>query len=155
MRPQQMRLATWNCCSGLSTKTDFLKDFLKLHKIDIICLQETELKERDEESDYFNINNYLFEPSLCKPNSRTCIYVKNDLIYERIVKFYNDNLEIITLRFSDFVLISYYRTFKIPENYSHYTHFKKAVEIFEKILFKFKNTNIIIMSDFNLDYLKH
>ena len=42
--PEQIKIATWNLCLGLLQKIDYVKTCLKLHSIDVLNLQETELK---------------------------------------------------------------------------------------------------------------
>jgi len=76
------------------------------------------------------------------------------IIYKRCNEFFDKDFEIIALEFKDFVLISYYRTFKIPPGYTHLSHLFKAVEIFEKLILKSFNKKVIILGDFNLDYAK-
>ena len=39
----QLKLATWNLCLGLSNKKDIVTSYLKLHSVDVCCLQETEI----------------------------------------------------------------------------------------------------------------
>jgi len=76
------------------------------------------------------------------------------IIYKRSNEFFDKDFEINTLEFKDFVLISYYRTCKIPPGYTHLSHFLRAVEIFEKLIVKFLNKKVIFLRDFNLDYAK-
>jgi len=147
-----IRLATWNLCLGIAQKKDLLTDILKIKNIDILCLQETEILR--ENSDYYSINKFNLELSNCLPKSRSCIYINEKLKYERLTRFDDSCFEIIVILFSEFVLVSYYRTFKLPENFTHFSHFVRAMEIFDEILATYSTSNILITGDFNLDYSK-
>ena len=37
-------IGTWNLCLGLRNKKDYVSKTLRQHKIDIICLQETDIE---------------------------------------------------------------------------------------------------------------
>ena len=39
----KLRIGTWNLCLGLPNKKDIVMDYLKLNKVNICCLQETEV----------------------------------------------------------------------------------------------------------------
>ena len=39
-----LRIATWNLCLGLPNKKDIVTDYLKMNKVNVCCLQETEVQ---------------------------------------------------------------------------------------------------------------
>ena len=39
----ELKIASWNLCLGLTNKKDIVIDYLKANKIEICCLQETEV----------------------------------------------------------------------------------------------------------------
>ena len=41
---EQLKIATWNLCLGLLHKIDYVKTCLHKHNLDILNLQETEIK---------------------------------------------------------------------------------------------------------------
>ena len=51
-----MKISTWNCCLGIKNKKDIISDMLKVKKIDILCIQESEVFEN--EFDFCSIKNY-------------------------------------------------------------------------------------------------
>jgi len=72
-----MKLATWNCCLGLSSKKELISDVLKIKKIDILYLQETEIEKSDD--NLFLIKSFNFESSKCNPKKSSCIYINENL----------------------------------------------------------------------------
>jgi hypothetical protein len=41
---EQLKIATWNLCLGVSNKRDYIRQILNEHEIDILNMQETDLK---------------------------------------------------------------------------------------------------------------
>ncbi|MBF0208789.1 MAG: endonuclease/exonuclease/phosphatase family protein [Oligoflexia bacterium] len=148
-----MKISTWNCCLGLTYKKDIISDFLTNHSIDILCIQECEIDPGN--ASFYSIKGYTTEISNCLPKARTCIYISNKIQYERVKNVQIDiDQEIICIKFCNFLLTNYYRTFKICHTKSHLTHFQRAVEIFNELFQLNQNKQIILLGDFNIDYNK-
>ena len=41
---EEIKIATWNLCLGLPNKKDYVAEIMKEKKIDICCMQETDVK---------------------------------------------------------------------------------------------------------------
>ena len=79
---RQLKLATWNLCLGLSNKKDIVTSYLKLHSVDVCCLQETEIPLNFPEN-ILSTGGYNLELELNDNKKRTGIYIRNDIKYKR------------------------------------------------------------------------
>ena len=43
-KPKNITIATWNLCLGLRNKKDYVSKIINEHKLDIVCLQETDIE---------------------------------------------------------------------------------------------------------------
>ena len=70
-----IKIATWNLCLGLKNKKDYVSKILNEHKIDIVCLQETEI-EQSYPIDILSIKGYEF---LTENNSNktACTFIQH------------------------------------------------------------------------------
>ena len=80
--PEQIKIATWNLCLGLLHKIDYVKRCLKLHNIDVLNLQETDIKA-DVPLQTLHIPGYTIEVESNKNKRRVATYVSNKLKYRR------------------------------------------------------------------------
>ena len=78
-----LKIATWNLCNGLTNKVQYVKDMLQTHDMDIIFLQETEIK-MDYDVKLLNIRGYTLESSKSKNMMQTVAYIKDNVIYKRV-----------------------------------------------------------------------
>ena len=101
-----IKIATLNVCLGLTNKKDLISDILNVNKIDILCIQESEIENINVS--FLGIKNYVLEISNCTPKSRTCVYIKENIPYKRLVFDNADNVEILAIDFNGFILINYY-----------------------------------------------
>ena len=81
-KTKNIKTATWNLCLGLSNKKDYVSKIINEHKLDIVCLQETDIKLN------YPINilsfkgyDYLSENNTTK--ARCGIYINNQIPYQR------------------------------------------------------------------------
>ena len=82
MKQRSLKIGTWNLCLGLKNKKDYVSKITKQHKIDILCLQETDI----EPSYPLNILSFKGYDFLTENNSskaRTGIYINNSITYQR------------------------------------------------------------------------
>ena len=84
---KNIKIATWNLCLGLKNKKDYVSKVINEQKLDIVCLQETDI-----ETSYpiniltFKGYNFLSENNTIK--SRAGIYINN--IYLKKSLHYSD-----------------------------------------------------------------
>lgn len=98
----EIKIASWNVASLAACAKKGLYDFLKLHDPDILCVQETKLKEKN-----YKIVNYPHQYfALGGPHSGTAIFSK--LKPEQVEIPKDKEGRIISLEFPDFILIACY-----------------------------------------------
>ena len=59
-KTKQLRICTWNVCLGARTKLPTIKTLLHEHDIDILCIQEADIKFEEDVGDY-RISGYELE----------------------------------------------------------------------------------------------
>ena len=149
--PKQIKIATWNLCLGLLHKVDYVKNCLKQHNIDILNLQETEIKP-DVPIKILHIPGYTIELENNQNKKRIATYISNRIKYRRRQNLETQNSHLIIL---DIGTNNKYRIFNIyrPFNPTNMTE----REFFQAQLISL-NSNItqstIILGDFNLDLNK-
>jgi exonuclease III len=79
---QEMNIATWNLCLGLSKKKDYIREILAELKIDILNLQETKLNPTMN-PDLMCIKGYKLEIEQNDDKVRTATYIRKDIDYKR------------------------------------------------------------------------
>ena len=84
MTTPNLKLCTWNVCLGAKYKKHHIKCLLEEHSIDILCIQEAEIKQDDDVS-LLDIQGYTveIEKEIQMEKRRTIIYVKNSIKYVR------------------------------------------------------------------------
>ena len=101
-----IKISTLNLCLGLQFKVNLVKQLINDESIDVLCMQETEIKNNINQNNLsfpgFNIeieNNSII--------SRTAIFVKNTVKYERRCEFegIDSNLTIIDVKGKETVRI--------------------------------------------------
>ena len=98
MLNNKIKISTLNLCLGLKNKKLEVSLLLIEHKIDILCLQETEV-EKHLNPVSLAINGYELELEMNNLKARTGIYVKNNMQYKRRndLEGVNSNLVIIDI----------------------------------------------------------
>ena len=150
---KKLNIATWNVCNGLLHKLDYVKDLLNEHKIDILFLQEAELKTSNL-GNHLNIPGYIIETSVSSSTIRTVAYIQKDVIYKRVIEKMDTNVIKLNMDSAYEInqIVGIYRPFKQLNNESRYEHFKSQIKEITDFLQDGKNS--IITGDFNLDYAK-
>ena len=94
-----IKTASWNCSLGLLRKVDLVKLILTEYKLDLLFLQETEIKQNTP-LQALQITGYNLElsPTYGQQNSRTFCYVKTSLKYERLSEIENSKVELIAIK---------------------------------------------------------
>ena len=152
---KQIKICTWNICLGILHKMYLVKKFIEENDIDILCIQEAEMKAEDN-MDLIHIPGFNLELENTSENFkiRTLTYIREGIVYERMNQFEKENAHVICIKLvkENINLASLYRTYKLTHLTSHKTAFEEQVGI----LGRFLNTgaNNIIVGDFNLDFKK-
>ena len=94
-----INIGTLNLCLGLKNKKDEVKRLLSTNKLDILCLQETEL-ESNYPSDILAFKGFAFEAENNRNKIRTGIYIKDTLSYTRRRDLEKEDSHIIIIDFN-------------------------------------------------------
>jgi exonuclease III len=109
-----LKIATWNLCLGLQNKKIQVKQILLSEKIDVCCMQETEIKH-DYPIELLTFPGYSIEIETNDVKSRVGIYIIERLKFKRRndLEGINSNLIIIDIIETKPVrLINVYRSFR-------------------------------------------
>ena len=147
------KIGTLNLCLCLKNKKDLVKGIIIENKIDVLCLQETELE--------INLNHNLMsfpgfnnESEINTSRSRVGIYVSSKLDYVRRsdLEGIDSHLVIIDIKAKTRLrIINLYRSFNPPDNQTARSFFRKQLIVLKQAL----KENTILMGDFNLDWKKN
>ena len=147
------KLATWNLCLGLKKKKDYVLDILRREKIDICCLQEIEIA-----SDFpvvaLSSQDYIFESETNDVKSRTGVYIRSNINYERRRDLEGSNNGIIIIDFhshKQYRLVNLYRVFNPQNGRTQIENFQAQLDIIQNAMSNDSNKNVLITGDFNLD----
>ena len=147
-----IKISTLNLCLGLPNKKTLVKQLLISEKIDILCLQETELITNLDHS-LMSFNDYTFESETNNVKSRTGMYIRTGTKYLRRLDLegVNSHMVVIDVKSNPGLrLITLYRSFN-PQNQLHpRDFFKYQLELLKQAT----HDNTIILGDFNLDWTK-
>ena len=76
------KIATWNLCLGLANKKDTITEYLASNKIQICCLQETEIPQGFPEN-VLNCGGYNVELEMNTTKKRVGFYIQSSVNYVR------------------------------------------------------------------------
>ena len=144
-----VKVATWNLCLGLPNKKDVVIQELLTNKIDICCMQETEL-DQNFPTDILSTRDFVFEPEVNNAKKRVGVFINKNIKYRRRDDLEEPNTHVIII---DLLLahtiriISLYRSFRPPDGVSASTFFNKQLTLIEKS----STRNMFVLGDFNLD----
>ena len=144
-----LRIATLNLCLGLQRKKDIVLDDLLKNKIDICCLQETEL-EKDFPMEALNSKSYYYEAEKSEIKSRVGIYIKTNIEYLRRLDLEESNhhLMIVDIKCRPTLrIINLYRSFNPEAGMSPRQLFSNQLNLIERNV----TSNTVILGDFNID----
>ena len=79
---KNITIGTWNLCLGLKNKKDYVSKIIKQHKVDIMCLQETDL-ELNYPRNILSFKGYDFLNENNSSKARTGMYINNLIPYKR------------------------------------------------------------------------
>ena len=147
----EIKIATLNVCLGLMNKLILINNILVENEIDILCLQEVEIRKNVASKD-LNIRGFNLELENNSEKSRTCIYVSNKIKYRRRpdLEGINSNIVIIDIDCKSKVsrVINLYRSFNPQDNVSARDKFKYQLQLIKEA----RTQGCVILGDFNLDY---
>ena len=146
------KIATLNLCLGLPNKKNLVKEMFITEKIDILCLQETEV-EINLDHNLLNFPGVNFESETNDVRSRVGIYIKAnvDYIRRRDLEGVNTHLVIVDVKCDKKLrIINIYRPFNPQDNVSPRDFFKCQMDLIKQAY----TNNTILLGDFNLDIAK-
>ena len=150
-----INVCTWNLCLGLQYKLRYVEEILIKEDIDVLCLQETELK-KGLDMTVLNIKGYDLETDSAADTIRTSVYIKSTLNYERIQNQHlNQNLIILKItekNLPHLFISAIYRPWKNVGGLSQESAFENQVEEMKRQIPK--NSECICLGDFNINYEK-
>ena len=93
-----IKIATLNLCLGIKNKKEAVRTLIEDNKIDILCLQETEITP-DFPTKLLTFGGYNYESEKNNIKARCGIYISNNVSYVRRddIEIENNNLIIIDL----------------------------------------------------------
>ena len=156
--PKNLKIASLNVRSGMQYKEAELKNILETEQIDILALQEVELKPIDASSKYVpNILGYqTYFHSIFKSKIRTVTLVK-DSIAKFCTLDSNKEKEVqstwIGLQFPGkrhICLANYYREWSGSQDKQH----KELEDFFSEVDDRSHHKTLILLGDYNLDQNK-
>ena len=153
MSKQSITVASWNLCNGLINKVQYVSDLLTEEDLDILFLQETELKS-DVSLSLLQISGYNIEMANTDGVVRTVAYVKTSIIYTRKKETNGTNVILLNLdkKYAVTQLAGIYRPFKMTENQTQLNHFRQQLKEITNWL---KDEEMCLLTgDFNLDFNK-
>ena len=140
-------------CNGLINKVQYVSDLLTEEDLDILFLQETELKS-DVSLSLLQISGYNIEMANTDGVVRTVAYVKTSIIYTRKKEANGTNVILLNLdkKYAVTQLAGIYRPFKMTENQTQLNHFRQQLKEITNWL---KDEEMCLLTgDFNLDFNK-
>ena len=148
-----IRVASWNVCLGLATKKTEITRMIIDEKIDVCCLQETDIFSEIKDHE-LSFSGYAIETENNCTKKRVCIYIKNGITYSRRQELegQNNHLIIIDIHGQEPIrLINLYRSHNPKNNLTPREMFNNQLKCIENA----NKPNMIVTGDFNLDYAKY
>ena len=146
------KIGTLNLCLGLKNKKEEVKQLIIKNKIDILCIQETEL-EKDYPVEILTFKGYGLEMEKNSTKLRSGIYIRDSISYTRRTDLEEENTHVVIIDINDrkkHELLIYIAHLTPPPGLTQKALFDKQIQILNNAA----NPNVIIMGDFNLDYNK-
>ena len=141
-----------NLCLGLRNKKEAVKKIIIENKIDILCLQETEIPV-DYTINLLTFKGYVYENEINNVKSRCGMYILNNLSHVRRTDLEIPNMHIIIVDINDSRktrVINIYRPFNPPSNLTQKEFFDHQLTILKNNI----TPSTILLGDFNLDQEK-
>ena len=137
-------------CLGLPNKKDIVVDILASNKVNICCLQETEIPSGFPEN-ILNCGGFTIEIEKNSEKKRAGIYISSDINYTRRSDLELENMHVVIIDVESdvqFRIINIYRSFRPPGGISADTFFVNQLSLIRKALC----SNCYVVGDFNLNY---
>jgi len=151
---RNINVCTWNLCLGLQYKIDYVREILFNEKIDVLCLQETEL-EGGLGLENLKINGYELEADYAD-TIRSVVYVSSALVYERLKNTGRDKnlivLKIIHQKHPSLYISAIYRPWKDENGLTQGQAFADQVLEMKRLIPA--REECIVLGDFNINYEK-
>jgi len=118
-----IHIGSWNCCLGLVNKVDIVQSILKDYKLDVLFIQEAEIRQNTP-INLLNTNGYNLElsPTYGQQNSRSCCYIKSNLKYKRVKSKEKNSVEVIIIEAFNTHIIGIYRPFYTKSQFRNRIH---------------------------------
>ena len=145
-----IKIATLNVCLGLTNKKDLVKQIILNEKIDILCVQETELNT-ELCHNLLSFPGYSYESEKSSIKARIGTYVSNAVKYVRRLDLEIEDCHVMifdVLSKPNLRLINIYRSFNPPNNTNPREFFNKQINLIRQVI----TNNTMIVGDFNLDW---
>ena len=99
MNTHNLKVCTWNVCLGAKYKKHHIAGLLREHNIDVLCIQEAEIKPNDDIS-LLDIQGYTveIEEGIQMEKRRTMLYIKNSNRYVRQIQTEKPGAHIMLLK---------------------------------------------------------
>ena len=145
-------IGSLNLCLGLRSKKETVKKLIVDNKIDILCLQETEIPV-NYTINLLTFKGYAFENEINDVKSRCGIYISNNLSHVRRCDLEVPNMHIMIIDINDkreTRVINMYRPFTPPNDQTQKQFFDSQLLILKNNI----TSNTIVLGDLNLDQAK-
>ena len=155
IKTKQIKICTWNVCLKILHKIHLLKMFVVQNEIDILCIQEAEVKP-DDNIELINIRGFSLEieKASIQYSRRTLVYVKDSIKYQRKALCQKEDAHIICIILLDnnVGLASTYKTHKLTHKEDHKPAMGEQITDLDDFMASGMDT--LIKGDINLDYRK-
>ena len=152
MNNQTIKIATLNLCLGLRNKKEEVKRIIIENKIDILCVQESEIP-CNFPIELLTFSGYGYESEFNNIKSRCGIFISNNISYVRRLDIEIQNMHVIVIDLKDpsnTRIINIYRTFSPQTQQTQKNFFINQMALVSSLITK----NTILLGDFNLDHKK-
>ena len=143
------KIASWNLCLGLQSKKIMVKEEILKNKIDICCMQETDI-QNDYPTNILTFPGYQIEVETNDVKGRVAIYVAEGVKYVRRqdLEGTNSNMIIMDIKLNKTLrIINMYRSFNPQNNVNPREKFIYQLDLIKNAM----TQNTILLGDFNLD----
>ena len=153
MSRKALKISSWNLCNGLANKVQYVSDLIKEEQLDILFLQETEIKEGYDVT-LLNVNNYTTELSNTGGTVRTIAYIHDSISYTHVKESIDTNVIMLNLdkKYTLTQVVGIYRQFKRIVNQTLIESFKKQLQQITNFISD--RSTVMLLGDVNLDFNK-
>ena len=147
------KIASWNVCLGLANKKDVVSKMITENKIDICCLQETDIPvDYNHELLSFRGHTLIVEKNDVK--SRLGMYIKDGINYTRRSELEgaNNGLIVIDVKLKfNYRIIGVYRIFNPQAGITQRNYFSNQLNMIKQATDLAGRNKVVILGDFNLN----